>query len=73
MKDFFERRRRMKKPANRIKVNLNPAEPVWCGLCNVRIAQFEATVRMAGNKVLHGHCADRVKDRRQAAGSGAGR
>jgi hypothetical protein len=34
-------------------------QPVWCGICHVRIAPYEASVRVASDDVFHGRCLDR--------------
>jgi len=50
----------MRSPRRRSKPIRPAIQPIWCGICNVRIAPYEMAVRVMEN-LYHAHCLDHLK------------
>jgi len=42
----------------------NSQEPMWCGVCHIRVAPYEMAIRVMGN-IYHSHCLDHLRHGRR--------
>jgi hypothetical protein len=50
----------MRSPRKRPKQNDPLLQPIWCGICHVRIAPYEMAVRVMQN-IYHSRCLDHLR------------